>query len=135
MQIFGKEIKDECSVCGSVLECELFKQGHGIKQERCNITELFACQMEHQKKREKDSLSDFEKPKGKLPEDVKAIYTEVWKIHKECANPKTDEDWEYLIRQGNLLIKMHNNSQFAKALVMAMIDEIEGRKKKKCLDS
>jgi hypothetical protein len=30
---------------------------------------------------------------------------------------------------------MHNNSQFAKALVMAMIDEIEGRKKKKCLDS
>lgn len=34
MRIFGKEITDECSKCGNVLECELFRQGHGIKQER-----------------------------------------------------------------------------------------------------
>lgn len=28
MQIAGKEIKDECSKCGNILECELFRQGH-----------------------------------------------------------------------------------------------------------
>lgn len=130
MQIFGKEIKDECSVCGSVLECELFKQGHGIKQERCNITELFACQIEHQKKREKDALSDFEKQKGKLPEDVKAIYTEVWKIHKENSCPVTDEDWEVINRRCETLLKMYD-SKFARDLIQAMIRELEGRMRKK----
>lgn len=126
MQIFGKEIKDECSVCGSVLECELFKQGHGIKQERCNITELFACQMEHQKKREKDTLSDFQKPQGKLPEDVKVIYTEVWKIHKENPCPITDDDWEVINRRCETLLKMYD-SKFARDLMQTMIREIEGR--------
>ena len=130
MQIFGKEIKDECSVCGSVLECELFKQGHGIKQERCNITELFSCQMEHQKKREKDSLSDFAKPKGKLPEDVKAIYNEVWKIHKENPCPVTDDDWEVINRRCETLLKMYD-SKFARDLIQAMIRELEGRMRKK----
>ena len=47
MRIFGKEITDECSKCGNVLECELFRQGHGIKQERTNIREMVECQMEH----------------------------------------------------------------------------------------
>lgn len=130
MQIFGKEIKDECSVCGSVLECELFKQGHGIKQERCKITELFACQMEHQKKREKDSLSDFEKPKGKLPEDVNAIYTEVLKIHKENPCPVTDDDWKVINRRCETLLKMYD-SKFARDLIQAMIRELEGRMRKK----
>lgn len=130
MQIFGKEIKDECSVCGSVLECDLFKQGHGIKQERCNITELFACQMEHQKKREKDALSDFEKPKGKLPEDVKEIYTEVWKIHKENPCPVTDDDWEVINRRCETLLKMYD-SKFSRDLIQAMIRELEGRMRKK----
>ena len=32
MKIMGKEINDECSKCGNILECELFRQGHGIKQ-------------------------------------------------------------------------------------------------------
>jgi hypothetical protein len=132
MQIFGKEIKDECSKCGEVLQCELFLKGHGIKRDRENVTEMVSCQMKHQKSRlDKEPKEDLPvKEKCELPPEIKEIYTEVWKIHKECANPKTDEDWEYLIRQGNLLIKMHNNSQFAKALVMAMIDEIEGRTKK-----
>lgn len=130
MQIFGKEIKDECSVCGSVLECELFKQGHGIKQEIRNITELFACQMEHQKKREKDALSDFTKPKGKLPEDVKAIYTEVWKIHKKNPCPVTDDDWEVINRRCKTLLKMYD-SKFTRDLIQAMIRELEGRMRKK----
>lgn len=40
MQIYGKEIKDECSKCGEVLQCELFLQGHGIKRDRENVTEM-----------------------------------------------------------------------------------------------
>lgn len=53
MEICGKEIKDECSHCGNILECELFRQGHGIKQERENIAKMIACQMKHREEREK----------------------------------------------------------------------------------
>ena len=53
MEICGKEIKDECSKCGQILECELFRQGHGIKQERENIAKMIACQMKHREEREK----------------------------------------------------------------------------------
>jgi hypothetical protein len=52
MEVCGKEIKDECSKCGNILECELFRQGHGIKQERENIAKMIACQMKHREKRE-----------------------------------------------------------------------------------
>jgi hypothetical protein len=52
MKVFGKEINDECSKCGNILECELFRQGHGIKQERENIAKMIACQMKHREKRE-----------------------------------------------------------------------------------
>ena len=44
MKVFGKEIKDECSKCGNILECELFRQGHGIKQERENIAKMIKKQ-------------------------------------------------------------------------------------------
>nr|DAT24114.1 MAG TPA: hypothetical protein [Caudoviricetes sp.] len=54
MQIAGKEIKDECSRCGNILECELFRQGHGIKQERENIVKMIECQMKHREEREKN---------------------------------------------------------------------------------
>ena len=54
MQIAGKEIKDECSRCGNILECELFRQGHGIKQERENIAKMIECQMRHREEREKN---------------------------------------------------------------------------------
>lgn len=43
MQIYGKEIKDECSKCGEVLQCELFLQGHGIKRDRENVTEMVSA--------------------------------------------------------------------------------------------
>lgn len=52
MKISGKEIKDECRYCGEILQCELFQQGHGIKQKRCNVTEMLRCQFEHKEKRE-----------------------------------------------------------------------------------
>lgn len=54
MQIMGKEINDECSQCGNILECELFRQGHGIKQERENVAKMIECQMKHREEREKD---------------------------------------------------------------------------------
>ena len=37
MKVFGKEINDECSKCGNILECELFRQGHR-KNSGCNET-------------------------------------------------------------------------------------------------
>lgn len=40
MRIAGKEINDECVHCGEILECELFKQGHGIRQERTNVVQM-----------------------------------------------------------------------------------------------
>lgn len=46
-----KDIKDECSKCGNILECELCKQGHGIKQERSNVSKMIGCQIDHRKKR------------------------------------------------------------------------------------
>ena len=49
----GKEINDECSKCGNILECELFRQGHGIKQERENVAKMIECQMKHREDREK----------------------------------------------------------------------------------
>lgn len=54
MKIMGKEINDECSKCGNILECELFRQGHGIKQERENIAKMIECQMKHREEREKN---------------------------------------------------------------------------------
>ena len=51
MKVAGKEINDECQYCGEILQCELFRQGHGIKQERCNITEMLKCQFRHKEER------------------------------------------------------------------------------------
>lgn len=53
MRIAGKEINDECTKCGKFLECELFRQGHGIRQERTNVVKMFSCQMKHREKRNK----------------------------------------------------------------------------------
>lgn len=58
MKIRNKEITDECTKCGQMLQCELFKQGHGIGMERSNITEMMKCQFKHEK--EKRYGSDFE---------------------------------------------------------------------------
>lgn len=52
MKIGGKEINDECSKCGNVLECDLFLAGHGIKTERSRISEMVQCQLKHQTQRE-----------------------------------------------------------------------------------
>lgn len=51
MRIAGKEIKDECQYCGEVLQCELFRKGHGVRQERSNIVDMVRCQINHREKR------------------------------------------------------------------------------------
>lgn len=51
MLLGGKEVKDECSVCGNVLSCDLCKDGHGIRRERTNIAQMVKCQLEHQQRR------------------------------------------------------------------------------------
>lgn len=53
MLIAGKEIKDECQHCGEILLCELFRQGHGIKCNRENVTKMVRCQLEHREKKNK----------------------------------------------------------------------------------
>lgn len=53
MKIGNKEINDECQYCSEILECELFRQGHGINQQRENVAAMIVCQLEHQCKRQK----------------------------------------------------------------------------------
>lgn len=48
-----KDVKDECSHCGEIFQCELCKQGHGIRCERENVSKMVLCQTEHREKREK----------------------------------------------------------------------------------
>lgn len=51
MNVCGKEIKDECQYCGEILQCELFRKGHGVRQERSNIVDMVRCQINHREKR------------------------------------------------------------------------------------
>lgn len=46
----GEQINDECTKCAELLQCELFKQGHGIRQPRTNIRQMLECQMRHREK-------------------------------------------------------------------------------------
>ena len=52
MKLFGKEISDESSRCGDVLDCELFRKGHGIGGNRENVADMIKCQFEHKAKKE-----------------------------------------------------------------------------------
>lgn len=51
MVIANKEINDECQYCGEILNCELFRQGHGIKCKREHVADMIRCQMNHRDKR------------------------------------------------------------------------------------
>lgn len=56
MRIGGKNINDECQYCGEMLQCELFRQGHGIKQQRRNITQMLECQIAHMEERKNGAV-------------------------------------------------------------------------------
>lgn len=51
-----KQVKDECSKCGSIIICELCKQGHGILQERNHVVEMLNCQLKHEEDRKAGKL-------------------------------------------------------------------------------
>lgn len=51
LRIAGRDISDECEYCGEILQCELFRQGHGIGRKRENITEMLRCQIERYEER------------------------------------------------------------------------------------
>ena len=46
-----KDVQDTCKDCCEIFTCELCKQGHGIKQERSNVSKMIGCQIDHRKKR------------------------------------------------------------------------------------
>lgn len=58
MNIGGKEITDECVKCGKVLDCELFRRGHGIGGKRENIREMVDCQMRHKEEQSRENLHE-----------------------------------------------------------------------------
>ena len=64
MKFGHKEIDDECTKCGRIFECELFKAGHGIDCQRSNVTDMVKCQFEHLDKRKggKDYGSEQKNP-------------------------------------------------------------------------
>ena len=62
MEIAGKHINDECTKCAELLQCELFKQGHGIRQPRSNIRQMLECQMKHRERQVVQNERDCEKP-------------------------------------------------------------------------
>lgn len=56
MRVHGKDINDECQFCEKILECELFSQGHGIRQERTNIAKMMRCQFDHEQRRKNNGV-------------------------------------------------------------------------------
>lgn len=51
MRIAGREINDSCQYCEELLQCELFRKGHGIGGKRESITEMLRCQIEREERR------------------------------------------------------------------------------------
>ena len=78
MEICGKEIKDECSNCGNILECELFRQGHGIKQEPMSeLSELI---------NRGGLIDDFKIEKSKDEPPTQPIKLADWLIDRELKD-------------------------------------------------
>ena len=55
IKIRGKEIKDECELCGELTLCPLFLDGHGFNGDRKRVSEMVKCQIEHKQRRAKDA--------------------------------------------------------------------------------
>ena len=63
-------------------------------------------------------------------EPKKEIYNDAWFLYKKYLNGDgSDEYWECLNNDANRIIDKHNKDPFARSLVMAVIDEIERRRK------
>lgn len=53
MKYQGKEINDECSRCGNIFDCELFRKGHSIGTEREHVADMLRCQFKHKERHNK----------------------------------------------------------------------------------
>lgn len=54
------------------------------------------------------------------------IYKSVWNFHKKYQNVQaTDEYWEAVIDESSQIAKKYDNCKFVRALLLAIIDELE----------
>lgn len=62
-------------------------------------------------------------------EELKKKYTmmsDVWRLYRKFADVKADDSyWEQLINESNQVSKKYNDSKFAIALLLAVVDELE----------
>ena len=63
-----------------------------------------------------------------------AKFSDEWMLFKDyyiyiqkCYEPKTDEEWEQLVREGDRLIKKYNSSEYVLDLVKVHIADCERR--------
>ena len=60
------------------------------------------------------------------------IYTDCWKLFRKYSNTNnTDEYWESLIAETDAIVKKYNNSELAKKICLATINELERIEKEK----
>lgn len=55
MTIKGVKIWGECQYCEKILECKKVLNGMGIGREKTNVTEMIACQIDHEYERNKNN--------------------------------------------------------------------------------
>lgn len=54
------------------------------------------------------------------------IYKDVWNFHKKYQQiQSTDEYWEAVINESNQISKKYDNCKFVRALLLAIVDELE----------
>lgn len=54
------------------------------------------------------------------------VYTDCWKLFRKYSEPNgSDEFWENLIDESNVLYKKHGKTELAKALLIETMAEIE----------
>lgn len=59
----------------------------------------------------------------------RAIYTDIWQIHKKYMNVKTSDEWEHLLDEMGQFTDKYK-SKFALKLAQTVLTEIEEHNKK-----
>lgn len=61
-----------------------------------------------------------------------AVYTECWKMFRSYSEPKdNDEFWQALVDEAEEIVNRNGKTEFAKAIAIATINEIERIHRKK----
>ena len=110
MRIAGKEINDECVHCGEILECKLFKQGHGIRQETIAHIETTGQEVLGILRFEKITTDAGLKPDGKRKlywKTPKALYLPIFETYQlidhfsETSKVVVNNKFEFIAYAGN----------------------------------